>query len=214
MIQPTLSTSIVNEFSGTTKDQRDKWIRAFWRHVDENPDSAKILRGWQKSGCDLRSIAISIHRYVFGYLSKLDADRKVRKKKAKNILTAAVRSLRDLEALYRLYNQFEAAARIANEVKFAQDALSRSGSAFGTKRLGVGRSWSDLAMIEGFVFEAIGQRPTAQELVSLIKAGRQAADQNVDSWETNPVNIHKGLKNFKKNNPLQSWLWTTPSRTP
>src|SRR5450631_1616248 len=143
MIQATLSTTIVNEFLGTTKVQRDKWIRAFWNYVDKNPDTGEILRRWQKAGCDPRNIVISIHRYVFGYLNKLNADRKKRKKKIKNILTAAIRSLRDLEALYRLYNQFDAANRIANEAKLAQDASSRIDSAFNTKRLGSSRSWTD-----------------------------------------------------------------------
>lgn len=211
MMHSTLSTAIVNEFSGTTKVQRDKWSRAFWKYLDENPDTGEILRGWQKAGCDPRNIAISIHRYVLGYLSKLDMDRKERKKKTKDILTAAVRSSREREELFRIYNQFDAADRMANEARPLQDALSRIESAFGTKRLGFSRSWSDLAMIEGFVFEATQQRPTAQEVVSLIRAGRQAANQQADSWETNPVHIHKGLKNFKKNNPLQSSLWTNPS---
>jgi hypothetical protein len=214
MIQTTLSTAIVNEFSGTTKVQRDKWSRAFWKYLDENPDIGEILRGWQKAGCDPRNISISIHRYVFGYLSKLDADRKERKKKTERRLTAAVRASSGLEELNRFYGQFDAANRTANEARLAQDALSRIDSAFSTKRLGTSRSWSDLAMIEGFVFEATQKRPTAQELAPLIRAGRQAADQQADPWETNPVNIHKGLKNFKKNNPLQSSLWTNPSRRP
>jgi hypothetical protein len=214
MIQTTLSTAMVNEFSGTSKVQRDKWSRAFWKYLDENPETGGIMRGWQKAGCDPRNIAISIHRYVFGYLRKLDADRKQRMKKAKDILTAAVRTSRDLIELYRLYEQFDAADRIANELRLTQDALSRTDSAFSTKRLGLSRSWTDLSMIEGFVFEATQQRPTAQELVSLIRASRQAAGQNADTWEMNSVNIQKGLKNFKKNNPQQSSLWTNPSRRP
>jgi hypothetical protein len=94
MIQTTLSTAIINEISGTTKVQRDKWSRAFWKYLDENPDTGEFVRGWQKAGCDPRNIAVSMHRYVFGYLSKLDADRKERKKKSKDILTAAVQSIR------------------------------------------------------------------------------------------------------------------------
>jgi hypothetical protein len=43
--------------------------------------------------------------------------------------------------------------------------LSRSRHAFSTKRLGVSRSWTELAMIEGFVFEATSLRPTAAEIV-------------------------------------------------
>jgi hypothetical protein len=182
--------------------------------LDENPDTGEILRRWQKAGCDPRNIAISLHRYVFGYLRKLDADRKERKKKTRSCLTSAARSLHNLEEHYRLYGQFGAAARIANEAKIAQDALSRLNPAFSTKRLGFSRSWTDLAMIEGFVFESTQQRPKVQELVALIRAGRQAADQKPDSWETNSVNIHKGLRNFKKNNPLRSSLWTAPSLRP
>jgi len=212
MIQTNLSTAIGNEISGTTKVQRDKWSRAFWKYLDENPDTGEFVRRWQKAGCDPRNIADSIHRYVLGYLSKLDADRKERKKKSKDILTAAVRSLHDLEELYRLYSQFDAAERMANEASTIEDALRRIDSAFSTKRLGFSRSWSDLAMIEGFVVEAGQKPPTAQELASLIRAGREAADQEANPWETNSVNIRKGLKNFKKNTPLQSSLWTTPSR--
>lgn len=213
MNQTPLSTVLVNELSGTTKVQRDNWIIAFWQYLDENTDTGDIVRRWQTAGCDPRNIAMSIHRYVIGYSSELDAHRKERKKKTTDILTAAVPSLRDLEALYRVYDQV-AAVRIANEARLAQEALSRVDYAFGTKRLGSSRSWSDLAMIEGFVFEVTQQPPTARELVSVIKAGRKAAGQNADLWETNPVNIRKGLKNFKKNNPLQSSLWTTPSRRP
>jgi hypothetical protein len=181
--------------------------------LDEYPNTGEILRRWQKAGCNPRNIAVSIHRYVIGYSSKLNADRMERKKKTKGILTGVVRSWRDLEEFYRFCDQFDAAIRIAKEIRLVQDALSRVDSAFRTKRLGSSRSWTDLAMIEGFVYEATQQRPSAQELVSLIIAGRQAADQIADSWETNPVNIHKGLKNFKKNNLHQSWLWTNPSKS-
>jgi hypothetical protein len=212
MIHTALSIAVVNKFSGTSKVQRDKWSRAFWKYMDKNPDAGEMLRGWQIAGCNPRNIAISIHRYVFGYLKNLNADRRKRKEKAKDILTTVVRSSHDPEELYRLYGQFDAANRIANEARLAKDALSRIDAAFSTKRIGFSRSWSDLAMIEGFVFEVTQQRPTAQELVSLIRAGRRAADQKVDSWESNPVNIYKGIKNFKQNNPLQSWLWTNPSK--
>jgi len=212
MNQTSFATAIVDEFSGTTKVQRDKWIKAFWRYLDENSDTGEIVRRWQKAGCDPRNIAISIHRYVIGHSSKLHAHRKQRKNKAEEILTSAVRSFRDLETLYRVYDQIDDANRIADEARLAQGTLSRIASAFNTKRLGVSRSWTHLAMIEGFVFEATQQRPTPQEFVSLTKAGREAAGQKANSWETDPVNIRKGLKTFKKNNPLQSWLWTTPSR--
>jgi hypothetical protein len=212
MNQTSFATAIVNEFSGTTKVQRDKWLKAFWQYLNENSDTGEIVRRWQKADCDPRNVAITIHRYVIDYSSKLNAQRKERKKKAKETLTTALRSLRDLETLYRFYDQVEAADRVANEARVAQETLSRIKSAFNTKRLGVSRSWSDLAMIEGFVFEATQQPPTPQELVSLIKAGREAAGQKANPWETNPVNIRKGLKNFKKKNPLQSSLWTTPSR--
>ena len=214
MNQTSFSIAIVDELSGTTKAQRDKWIRSFWRYLDENPGTGAIVRRWQRAGCDPRNIAITIHRYVIGYSSKLNTQRKERMKKAKAILTDAARCLRDLETLYRIYDQVEAADRIANEVRLVREALSRIGPALSTKRLGVSRSWTDLAMIEGFVVEATQQRPTPRELVSLIKAGREAAGQRADSWETNAVNIRKGLKSFKKNNPLQSSLWTAPSRRP
>jgi len=122
--------------------------------------------------------------------------------------------LRDLETLYRVYEQLDAANRIVNEIRFAEQTFSQTKLAFNTKRLGVSRSWIDLAMIEGFVSEATGQRPTPRELVSLIKAGREAAGQKADSWESNTVIIRKGLKNFKRRNPQQSSLWIAPSRRP
>lgn len=174
MSQTSFSTAIVDEFSGTTKDQRDKWIKAFWQRLDENPDNGAIVRRWQKAGCDPRKIAITIHRYVIGYSSKLNAQRKERREKAEETLKTAVQTLRDLETLYRVYDQVEAADRIANEARVAQEVLARVKSAFNTKRLGVSRSWTDLAMIEGFVLEATKQPPTPQELVSLIKAGRES----------------------------------------
>lgn len=211
MNQESFSTVTFEELSGTTKVERDNWIKAFWRYLDQHSDIGQIMRRWQKAGCDPRTIAITIHRYVIGYLFKLNEQRKERKKEATKILTGAVRSLRDLETLYRFYGQVDAADRIANEARVAQEALSRVESAFNTKRLGVSRSWTDLAMIEGFVFEATQQPPTPQELVSLIKAGREAAGQRADDYETNPVNIRKGLINFKKKNPLHFLLWTTPS---
>jgi hypothetical protein len=213
MNQASFSTAIVDEFSGTTKAQRDEWMRAFWKFLDTNPNTGAILRGWQKAGCDPRKIALSIHRYVVNS-STLNAHRKAREKKAKEILPAAVRCLRDLETLYRVYEQLDAANRIVNEIRFAEQTFSQTKLAFNTKRLGVSRSWIDLAMIEGFVSEATGQRPTPRELVSLIKAGREAAGQKADSWESNTVIIRKGLKNFKRRNPQQSSLWIAPSRRP
>jgi hypothetical protein len=66
MNQTPFSIETVNEFSGTTKV------------LDENPDTGKIVRHWQKAGCDPKNIAITIHRYVIGYLSKLNAHRKER----------------------------------------------------------------------------------------------------------------------------------------
>jgi hypothetical protein len=211
MNQTSFSIAIVDEFSGTTKAQRDEWRRAYRKYLDENPNTRAIVQRWQIAGCDPRKIALSIHLYVVNS-STLNAQRKAREKKAKEILLAAVRCLSDLETLYRVFEQLDAANRIANEIRFAEQTLLRSKLAFNTKRLGVSRPWTHLATIEGFVFEATRQRPTPGELVSLIRAGRAAAGQNADSWETNPVNIRKGLKNFKKNNPLQSSLWTTPSR--
>ena len=213
MNQSSFSTAVVDEFSGTTKAQRDEWSRAFQKYLNENPQTREIVQRWQIAGCDPRKIALSIHLYVVNP-STPNAHRKAREKKAKEILPAAVRCLRDLKELYRVFEQIDAANRIANEIRFAEQALSRSTLAFNTKRLGVSRPWTHLATIEGFVFEATGQRPAPRELVSLIEAGREAAGQKADSWETNPVNIRKGLKNFKKNNPLQSSLWTTPSRRP
>ena len=119
MNQRSFATAIVNEFSGTTKVQRDKWFKSFWQYLDENPDTGEIVHRWHKAGCDPRNIAISIHRYVIGYSSKLNAQRKERKQKTRQTLTSALRSLRDLESLYRLYDQIEAADRVANEARVA-----------------------------------------------------------------------------------------------
>lgn len=200
----------IDELSGTTKAQRDGWSRAFWRYLDQNPKVGEIVRRWQRAGCDPRKLAVTIHRYVI-YPAKLSQQRKERGKRAKKILKAAVRSLGDLENFYRACDQNEAADRIAAESERANELLSQSRHAFRTKRLGVSRSWTDLAMIEGFVFEATNLRPTAREIVELIRAGRHAAGQTADSWEVNSNNIRKGLKNFKRNNPLQSQLWISPS---
>ena len=71
---------------------RDKWIKAFWQYLDKNSAAGEMIRRWQKAGCDPRKVAISIHRFVIGYSSKLNAPRKERKKRAKRILTAAVRN--------------------------------------------------------------------------------------------------------------------------
>jgi hypothetical protein len=158
MDQTSLSTANINELSVTTKVQRDEWIKAFWQYLDGNTDTGEILRRWQKAGCDPRNIAISVHRYVIGYLSKLDADRQKHKKRTKGIFMAAVLSLRDLGDLYRFYGRFDAADRITTEARLVQDELSRIDSAFSTKRLGSSRSWTDLVMIEGFVFEATNQQ--------------------------------------------------------
>ena len=46
---------------------------------------------------------------MVSHSSKLNAQRKERKKKTKKILTGAVRSLRDLETLYRSHGQVDAA---------------------------------------------------------------------------------------------------------
>jgi hypothetical protein len=210
---PFISPSSINldALSGTTKAQRDKWWQAFWQYLDQNRKAGEIVRRWQRAGCDPRKLAVTVHRYV-GYSARLPEQRKKRAENAKTTLRAAVRAFRDLETLYRAYNQTAAADRIIKEANLVKELLSRSGRAFGTKRLGTSRSWTDLAMTEGFVFEATKLPPTAQEIVCLIKAGRYAAGQQPDSWETDSTNIRKGLKNFKKNNPLQSWLWTNPSK--
>jgi len=84
--------------------------------------------------------------------------------------------------------------------------------AFATKKFGVGRSWSDLATVEGYVFEVTGKAPTAYEFTLLINAARGADGQSQDRWEANPENIHKGLKTFKKNNSRLESLWKNPSR--
>jgi hypothetical protein len=144
MHQTSFAIANVNEFSGATKVQRDKWSKAFWQYLDENPDTGEIVRRWQKAGCDPRNVAITIHRYVIDYSSKLNAQRKEREKKARETLTTALRSLRDLETLYRFYDQVEAADGVADEARRAQEALSRIKFAFNTKRLGVSRSWTDL----------------------------------------------------------------------
>lgn len=179
--------------------------------MDQNPEAGQIVRRWKKAGCDPRNIAITIHRYVIGFSNKLLADRKKRKKETRKTLAAAIRSLHDLEDLYRNYEQHADADRIATERKLLEERLSRIALAFGTKRLGTSRSWTDLAIVEGFVFEATQRPPSAREIVYLIKAGRHAAGQVSDSWETDPTIIRKGLKNFKKNNPAEYRLWTNPS---
>jgi hypothetical protein len=210
---PFISHSAMNldELSCTTKVQRDKWWKAFWQYLDENPEAGKIVRRWQRAGCDARKLGVTIHRYMSNPTRLLE-HRKERGKRVKRTLTAAVRALRDLETLYRACNQTAAADRIVKEANLVKELLSRRRLAFGTKRLGTSRSWTDLAMIEDFVLEATKVRPTSQEIVWLIRAGRYASHQQPDAWEINPTNLRKGLKNFKKNNPLQSRLWTTPSK--
>jgi len=212
MTQASFAIANVNASSDTTKIQWDNWSKAFRQYLDENPDTREILLRWQKSRCNLSAIARSIYRYVVDGSSERRARRKERMRTAKNILPAAILSFRQLEALYRVYSMEEAADRIADDARVAKETWSRIKSRLKAKRLGVSRSWTDLAMIEGFVIEATQRPPTPQELVSLIKAGRAAALQKADSWETNPVNIRKGLKTFKKNNPHQSSLWSRPSR--
>lgn len=211
----TRSESLLNasfdERSGTRKIERDKWWAAFWQYLDENPDVGRIVHRWQKAGCDPKRIAITIHRYVIGYSNKLLADSKKRKKKTKKILTAAIRSLPALENLSRLYEQHEEADRFAKERKLLEGRLLRIPLAFGTKRLGVSRPWTDLTIIEGLVFEATKQRPSAREIVRLIKAARTAAGHVPDPWEMDPAIIRKGLKNFKKRNPSERGLWTNSS---
>jgi len=214
MTQASFAITNANVSSGITKVQWDRWVKAFRQYLVENSDTAEILLRWQKAGCHPRTIVMSILQYVSGYSSERRARRNEHKKVAKKIIRAGVRSFRQLERLYLVYNQVEAANRIAEEARLAQEMLSRIESAFKAKRLGVSRSWADLAQIEGFVVEVTQKPPTPKELVSLIRAGRAAAGQKADSWETNPANIRKGLKTFKKNNPHQSSLWTNPSRRP
>jgi hypothetical protein len=206
-----LSSASFDKRSGTRKIERDKWWAAFWRYLDENPDVGQIVRRWQKAGCDPRNIAITIHRYVIGYSNKLLMDRKKRKKRTRKVLAAAIRSLVDLEDLCRLYEQHEDADCFAKERKLLEERLSRIPLAFGTKRLGISRPWTDLAIIEGLVFETTQQRPLAREIVCLIKAGRTAAGEVSNPWEMDPAIIRKGLKNFKKRNPSELGLWTNPS---
>jgi hypothetical protein len=201
-----------DETFGVTKLQTDTWAKAFWKYLDDNPETGEIVRRWRKAGLDITKISGALHRYVVGYTSKLNAERKARGKRTRAILRSALRALTDLEKLYRDYEQIDAANRIANERTLIENTLSKVPNAFSTKRLGVSRSWTDLAQIEGFIFEATQQRPTPRELVALIQAGRKAAGQKADAWETNPEIIRKGLKAFKTNNPLQSSLWTNPSR--
>jgi len=206
-----LSNARFDERSGTSEIEREKWWEAFWQYLDENPDVGQVVRRWQETGCDPRKIAITIHRFVIGYSNKLLADRKKRKKKARKVLAAGIRSLRDLENLSRLYEQHEEADRFAKERKLLEERLSRIPLAFGTKRVGVSRPWTDLVIFEGLVFEATKQRPSAREIVRLIKAARSAAGQAPDPWEMDPAIIRKGLKNFKKRNPSDHGLWTSPS---
>jgi len=206
------SATNLDDFSSTTKVQRDKWWEAFWQYLDQNPEAGKIVRCWQSAGCDPRKLAVTIHRYV-SYSDRLLEERKERGKRVVRILRAAVRPLRDLETLYRASNQTAAANRIVKEANLVEELLWQSKIAFSTKRLGTSRSWTDLAMIEGFVFEATKLRPTAREIVCLIKAGRCAAGQKAEFWETDSANIRKGLNNFKKNNPLYSSLWNNPSKS-
>jgi hypothetical protein len=205
------ATASFDELSGTKKIQRDKWSAAFWQYLDQDPEARQIVHRWQKAGCDPRNIAFTIHRYVFGYSNKLIAERKKRKKKTKKVLAAAIRSLHDLENLLRIYEQHADADRFAKERKLLEELLSRVTLAFGTKRLGTSRSWTDLAIVEGLVFEATQKPPSAREIVCLIKAGRRAAGQLSDPWEMDPAIIRKGLKNFKRNNLSENGLWTNPS---
>jgi hypothetical protein len=107
------STASFDELSGTKKIQRDNWWAAFWQHLDQDPEAGQIVHRWQKAGCDARTIAFTIHRYVFGYSNKLIAERKKRKKKTKKVLAAAIRSLRELEDLDRIYER----TRIASPKK-------------------------------------------------------------------------------------------------
>jgi hypothetical protein len=186
-----LSSASFDKRSGTRKIERDKWWAAFWRYLDENPDDGQIVRRWQKAGCDPRNIAITLHRYVIGYSNKLLVDRKRRKKRTRKVLAAAIRSLVDLEDLGRLYEQHEDADRYAKEKSFLKSGYRVSPLAFGTKRLGVSRPWTDLAIIEGLAFETTQQRASAREIMCLIKAGRTAAGQVSDSWEMDPEIVRK-----------------------
>jgi hypothetical protein len=201
-----------DEYSGTTNAERDEWWRDFWQLVDQDPELSRAIRRWQRAGCDVGNIAVAMHRYV-AYPNKLNEQRKERGKRARKILNAGVRALRDLESVHRAYGQNAEADRIAEEATRTEALLSRAKSAFSTKHLGTSRSWTDLAMIEGLVFEATGARPTPREIVNLIRAGRRAAGQEPNLWETNADLIRKGLENFKKtNNLFYSRVWTNPSK--
>lgn len=200
----------LDEVTGTTKVQRDSWRLAFGQQLDESLEVGNIMRRWQGAGVNQEKIALMIYIYVTNPANPL-RERKARGRSAKKSLIKAIQALEDLEVLYRAGNP-AAADRIAAERNQAQTLLSRASKSFSTKRLGVSRSWTELAKIEGLVFEATNERPTPQELVSLIRAGRYANGQQPDLWEQNPENIRKGLKTFKKNNPLQSLLWIKPSQ--
>lgn len=212
MTKASFAIANVNASSDTTNIQSDIWFKAFLRYLDENPDTREILLRWKKSRCNLSAIVRAIYRYVVDGSSERRARLKERMRTAKNIFPAAILSFSLLEAFYRVSYMEEAADHLADEARVAKETWSRIKSRLKAKRLGVSRSWADLAIIEGFVVEAIQQPPTPKELVSLIRAGRAAAGQKADFWETNPANIRKGQKTFKKNNPHQASLWSRPSR--
>ena len=200
----------LDDLSGSTKVEREKWWQGFWNYLDQHPETGDIVRRWQAAGCDPIKLALAIQRYVTNPPDL--RDRKLREKWFKRTLTGALPKLRDVETVYRYYKQTPSADRIAQETVEILNLLSRRKLAFNTKRLGISRSWTDLAMIEGFVFEATRARPAAREIVCLIRAGRYAAQQQQpDPWEANPENIRKGLAKFKKANPHECYLWTNPS---
>lgn len=180
-------------------------MKAFGKYLDDNPDAGQICRRWQLQGCNLPGIAKAFIRFVLNYPNGILG----RKRETTIILSRAISALTGLEKLSRTYKWSEA-DHFASDVRLLTEWLAKVQAAFDSRRKG-NRDWRDLALVEGFVFEATETRPTPMELVVLIKAAYHAVGKVSPPWDLNPQLISKGLKTFKKNNAQESIFWTKPS---
>lgn len=182
------------------KQDRDprilSWDETFIRHLRDDPRASNICADLIRT--DSSSLAFIVREYLKGRDNLAD-ERKERGVRLMSKLQDGITGLTTAAEAYEALGDSEAAGDIDGRAQYLTGKLELAQEVFSTKRLGVAGKYTYLFLLELYVEQRTGRRPTSGELALLVEAGKMAAGHQRHP-DMDPEQLRKNLKNFKKNN--------------
>lgn len=185
-----------------TKQDRDPrivyWDKTFISHLRDDPRASNICADLIRT--DSSALAFIVREYLEGR-DKLADERKERGVRLMSKLQDGITGLTTAAEAYEVLGDSEAAGDIDGRAQYLAGKLELAQEVFSTKRLGVAGKNLYLFLLELYVEQRTGRRPTSGELALLVEAGKMAAGYQRHP-DMDPEQLRKNLQNFKKNNPV------------